>query len=95
MFSVYVLYSFSHDKFYTGFTSNLIQRFYSHNFLGDKDWTRNYRPWVVIYVEIFEFKLDALKREKELKSGKGREWIKHNLINFIEPFTSSNPLFLQ
>ena len=87
MFTVYILYSFVHNKTYTGFTSNLIQRFYSHNFLGNKDWTNKYRPWVVIFTETHETKNDALLREKELKSGKGREWIKENIVGWVMIFS--------
>ena len=38
-FVVYVLYSQKFDKTYTGQTSNLIERFKSHNFLGKKGFT--------------------------------------------------------
>jgi len=47
IYTVYVLYSFSYDKIYIGYTSNLIDRFRSHNKLGKKGWTLRYRPWVV------------------------------------------------
>ncbi|MFI5139510.1 MAG: GIY-YIG nuclease family protein [Sphingobacteriales bacterium] len=86
MFIVYILYSFSYNKLYTGYTSNLIQRFYSHNLLGDKNWTCRYRPWVVIYTEIFEHKSEAIKRENELKSGKGRDWISMNIDEWKKVF---------
>ena len=75
LYTVYILYSFQHEKIYIGYTSNLIQRILSHNHSGTKDWTRNYRPWKVIYCEYFTEKAEALKREKALKGGKGREWI--------------------
>ncbi len=80
-FIVYVLFSRTHDKTYVGFTSNLIERFKSHNFLGTKGYTLKYRPWEVIYVEYFYSKSDALKREKYFKSGKGREFIKTIVLN--------------
>jgi len=35
---------------------------------------------MVIHLEFFYSKLEALIREKELKSGKGREWIKQHII---------------
>ncbi len=73
-YTVYILYSNLHDTIYIGHTSNLINRFLSHNKLG-KDWTKRYRPWMVIFCEYFENKADAAKREKELKSGQGRQWI--------------------
>jgi putative endonuclease len=75
MFTVYVLYSKSSDKIYIGFTSNLEQRFLSHNELGKKGWTIKFRPWEIIHTEEFEEKADAMRREKALKSGQGREFI--------------------
>ena len=76
MFFVYVLYSPSANKFYVGYTSNLESRLLSHNLLGTKDWTKRYRPWDLVYTEPYETKSSALKREKELKTGVGREWIR-------------------
>ena len=75
-FVVYILFSENYGKTYVGFTSNLIERFKSHNYLSKKGYTIKFRPWKVIYVEFFTTKSEALKREKLLKSGKGREFIK-------------------
>ena len=75
-FVVYILFSKDYDKTYVGFTSNLIERFKSHNYLSKKGYTIKFRPWQVIYVEFFTTKFEALKKEKLLKSGKGREFIK-------------------
>ncbi|MDI1235089.1 MAG: GIY-YIG nuclease family protein [bacterium] len=80
MFTVYILYSSVHHQKYIGYTSDLIQRFYSHNKLATKGYTIKYRPWVVILTEVFESKEMALAREKSLKSGKGREWINDSII---------------
>ncbi|WP_346425749.1 GIY-YIG nuclease family protein [Flavobacterium sp. KMS] len=79
-FVVYILYSEKFNKNYTGYTSNLIERFKSHNFLETKGYTLKFRPWEVIHVEFFSSKSEAMKREKYLKSGIGREFIK-NLIS--------------
>ncbi|WP_264550764.1 GIY-YIG nuclease family protein [Flavobacterium sp. N2038] len=78
-FVVYILYSKRFKKTYTGFTSNLIERFKSHNFLETKGYTPKFRPWIVIHVEFFNSKTEAMKREKYLKTGIGREFIK-NLV---------------
>ena len=75
-FVVYILFSEDYGKTYVGFTSNLIERFKSHNYLSKKGYTIKFRPWQVIYVEFFTTKFEALKKEKLLKSGKGREFIK-------------------
>lgn len=68
LYTVYILFSEKHSKIYIGYTSNLINRFHSHNELSKKDWTHNFRPWVVIYCEYFHDKEQAKKREKQIKS---------------------------
>ena len=75
MFTVYVLYSKDYNKIYIGFTSDLEQRLRSHNELGKKGWTIKFRPWKLIYKEVYQNKSDAMKREKELKTAKGRNFI--------------------
>ncbi|MCH6236354.1 GIY-YIG nuclease family protein [Cognataquiflexum rubidum] len=80
MYTVYVLYSFSASRFYTGMTSDLITRFKFHNEKGIEGFTTQFRPWYCIYVEFFDDKSMALQRETELKSGKGRDWIKTNIL---------------
>jgi putative endonuclease len=50
-------------------------RILSHNVLSVKGYTLKYRPWEIIYTEIFETKSEAMKREKELKSANGRKFI--------------------
>jgi len=79
-FVVYILYSERFKKNYTGFTSSLIERFKSHNQLATKGYTLKFRPWVVIHVEFFYSKSEAMQREKYLKTGIGREFIQ-NLIH--------------
>jgi putative endonuclease len=83
-FVVYILYSGNFDKTYVGYTSDLIDRFYSHNFLGTKGYTVKFRPWVVMHVEFFDSKREAMRREKFFKSGKGREQIKVLKSIFLE-----------
>ena len=78
-YTVYVLFSEKYNKIYIGYTSNLIQRFISHQLLG-KDWTAKYRPWMVIYCEYFSDKSDAHKREIQLKQYRNRIKI-HTQIN--------------
>jgi putative endonuclease len=75
MFTVYALYSKSYDKIYVGFTHNLEERLIDHNSRARKGFTVRFRPWALVYTEIFNNKPDALKREKELKSFQGRRFI--------------------
>ncbi len=75
MFTVYVLFSVTYNKIYIGSTGNLEQRLLAHNQLAHKGWTIRYRPWEVVYTEIFDNKKEALAREKQLKTAKGRAFI--------------------
>ncbi len=84
MYCVYVLYSMKHNRIYIGETSNLIERFKSHNSLGKKGYTTRFRPWIVAYVEFFKTRSDALRREKSLKQGQGRKWIKEKVLPMYE-----------
>jgi putative endonuclease len=81
MFYVYILFSELSGKTYTGYSQDPEQRLLSHNELSNKGWTISYRPWKIIHIEAFETKADAMKREKFLKSGKGREFVKQEILN--------------
>ena len=80
MFYVYILYSPSYNKIYVGFTSDLAARIKSHNELSKKGWTVKFRPWLLAHSEEFRTKIDAMRREKELKSAKGRQFIWEQII---------------
>ena len=66
MFYVYILQSQLNKDIYIGYTTNLKNRFKQHS-LGKVKSTKPYRPWVLIYYESYRGKLDAIKREKQLK----------------------------
>ncbi len=78
---VYGLYSEKYNKIYIGQTSNLEKRLEYHNELSEKGWTKKFRPWQVIYKENLETRSLALKREKELKSAKGRSFIRNKITS--------------
>ena len=75
MFTVYVLYSQKHNKIYIGYTSDLENRIRSHNELGTNGHTLKFRPWIILFTEVYPTKTEAIIREKQLKGGKGREHI--------------------
>jgi len=81
MFTVYVLHSRSFDKIYIGFTTDIEKRLFAHNHISNKGWTKSFQPWEIIYTEEFKLKSDAMIREKQLKTSKGREFIRTILIS--------------
>ncbi len=80
MYFTYILYSQKHRKIYIGYSADPDNRLRWHNSNNNKGWTRSYLPWKLIYTEAFESKQEAMLREKQLKSFRGRQfaWEKVN-----------------
>jgi putative endonuclease len=78
MFYVYILKSKLDNRSYTGFSSNLKKRLSEHE-KGSVDSTKNRRPLELIYYEAYKEKGDALKREKFLKTTKGKLQLKKQI----------------
>lgn len=66
MYYVYLIKSKKNGRVYTGYTSDLKQRFVDHN-NGKSKYTKNNRPYFLVYYEAYLSKEDAQKREKNLK----------------------------
>ena len=81
---IYVLLSEKDKMFYTGYSSNLDQRLEMHN-SGKVESTRNRRPLVLIYFEGCLNQQDATRREKYLKSGNGKIYLRNRLRQFFNP----------
>jgi putative endonuclease len=71
----YVLYSETKNRLYIGHTDNMTRRFEQHC-KGKVASTKPYIPYKLIYYEKFDSRLDAVKKEKQLKTSKGRDFIK-------------------
>jgi putative endonuclease len=63
---VYIL-ECQNGAFYTGFTDDLKRRFYEHVTGKGGAYTGRNRPKMIIYSEIFDNKLSAEIREKQIK----------------------------
>jgi putative endonuclease len=80
----YVLRSLTTGQFYTGATSNLELRLIQHN--SDQSRSTKHRgPWIVVHQEEFATLGEALRRERELKSGKGRDEFRRHLKGNTAP----------
>jgi putative endonuclease len=66
MFDVYILYSHSLKKFYTGFTGDLLQRMAFHND-GMNHFTKKGIPWIVVATIECIDKKSAMALEKQIK----------------------------
>lgn len=75
MYYVYILKSKNFKKSYAGFTDNIERRLKEHN-SGKNFYTKRYKPWVIISLEKFSNKLEAINKEKFYKTRTGRRKLK-------------------
>jgi putative endonuclease len=78
MYYVYILRSQKTGKFYTGCTENLRARFVQHE-NGRVSSTKNRGPYELVYYEACTNALDAYAREKYLKTGMGKRFMKNRI----------------
>jgi putative endonuclease len=82
MYYVYLLQSQKDQGWYIGFTSDLQRRIQEHN-RGDTESIQSRRPFTLIYYEAYLNQKDAIGRERFLKSGSGRNFLKKQLTHFL------------
>jgi len=72
LFHVYVLRSRVTGRHYTGSTADLADRIRRHN-AGLSKATRHGVPWELVHTESFATRAEAMRRERQLKTGRGRQ----------------------
>ncbi len=78
MYFVYILFSEKDAELYTGYTPDLKARIEKHK-NGYVLATKNRLPLKLIYYESYLCEIDAKRREKFLKGGKGKAELKIQL----------------
>ncbi|HAF94719.1 MAG TPA: endonuclease [Elusimicrobia bacterium] len=74
MYIVYVLLD-RYNRLYIGSTGNFDRRFKEHS-SGTNKSTRGREPFRVFLTESYLTRPEAVRREKALKGGQGRAWLK-------------------
>jgi len=87
MYYTYVLYSEKDQGLYIGYSSNLKARFQQH-INGEVLSTKHRLPLMIAYYEAYVCQQDAEGRERFLKSGSGRTYLKKQMKTFF----STHPL---
>ena len=83
MYIVYILYSAKLDRYYIGFTGDSLTGRLKKHLANHKGFTRLGDDWQVVYTEEYGNKIDAMLREKKIKSWKSKAMIK-KLISSTE-----------
>ena len=72
---MYILFSTKLEKYYVGFTGDLLEeRLRKHN-SNHKGFTGGIGDWKLVYFEEYNIKKEAQDRERELKKWKSRKMI--------------------
>ena len=79
----YIITNHARTVFYTGVTGNLAARILQHKNNEGCEFSKKYRCKYLVYYEEFEYVLEAILREKQLKKWH-REW-KVNLVKSFNP----------
>lgn len=83
MYFVYILENQNDKGWYIGFTTDLRRRVLEHQVGKGGRTTKLKHDWKLIYSEFYLNKKDAIGREKFLKSGSGRKYIKKQLKHYL------------
>ncbi len=81
MYTVYILYSNSLKKFYTGYTGNLEQRLAFHN-ASVNSFSKKGIPWVLIKRFELPDKSSAMALEQQIKKNGGKRYLERNNIDY-------------
>ena len=79
MILVYAIRSSSRKYIYVGLTNDVKRRIEEHNNHENRS-TKAYGPFTLIYSEEFPDRISARIKEKYLKSGAGKEFLKSLLL---------------
>ncbi len=83
MYYTYLLENQNDKSWYIGYSSDLKRRLAQHQSGQGGKTTSKKDKWVLIYYEAYLNKKDAEGRERFLKSGSGRKYLKKQLINYL------------
>ena len=82
MHYTYILQSNKDGTMYTGYTPNLQKRFVKHQ-NGQVVSTKDRGPFKLIYYEACMNRFDATDRERYLKTGMGKRYLKSRMKRFL------------
>ena len=80
MYTAYIIFSHTIDRYYIGYTNDIQRRLAEHNRIKGKFTDRGI-PWTLVYSIVFENKKEAMERESFLKNKKSRSFLEALISN--------------
>ncbi|WP_335966217.1 GIY-YIG nuclease family protein [Galbibacter sp. PAP.153] len=77
---LFILYSQTLDRYYVGASGDLERRLTKHN-ANHKGYTGRASDWAIVHKERFTSKVEAYRREKQIKGWKSRRMIENLLAS--------------
>jgi putative endonuclease len=74
IYTVYILYSSSLEKYYIGQTNNFESRIHRHN-SGHEKFTKSGLPWILIWKNEVSTRSLAMKLEKQIKKRGAKRYL--------------------
>jgi putative endonuclease len=72
MYTFYILFSPSTDKYYIGHTGDDPKERLRKHLRNHDGFTSTKKDWIIVYSECFELKTEAYRREREVKAWKSK-----------------------
>ena len=86
-FYIYILWSKTSEKYYVGFSEDVIRRLDQHNNARRTKYTSKHLPWILAgYFAISNDRGAAMRAEKIIKKRKSRQYIERLLTSALEQF---------
>ena len=93
-FYVYMMTNRSRVVLYTGITNSLVRRVWQHQNSEIEGFTRTYKVNRLVYYERFDYRRDAIAREKEIKGWRREK--KNALVETMNPtWADLSPMLFQ
>jgi len=84
IYKVFVLYSYSNDKIFVGYTNSLTDYMITMNVMESDNPLYEFRPWTLVHMELFTSEDEAMVREGFLKRDIGQEYIRREILPMFD-----------
>jgi len=74
LYTVYILYSRSLERYYTGQTNDFVDRLARHN-SGESKYSKNGIPWELIWKIEVSTRSEAVKKERQIKKQGAKRYL--------------------
>jgi putative endonuclease len=83
LYKVYVLYSTSRNRLFTGMTTSLGEQMQIFNGDQEIEGMSEFKPWTLVHMELFNNEAEASMRESFLKSPQGQAYVRSDILSLF------------